>query len=109
MRQIVTGLLLALGVAPAAQADYVLSCTGKNTALHFVLYEDTSGFRGGHMYLMGMQIAGLAARRLDNRWLVATVNGNTASTELQFDTLDGQVFVSIHGSNQHVCQARISR
>ncbi len=91
-----------------ANADQVFRCTDTNNSLHFVLYEDASGPRGGHMYLNNIQTAVLHTRRINDISVRATVAGNTAPTELVFNSSRKKIYVELTGTSNIVCNARVT-
>lgn len=102
------GFLLALITTPqAAHADEVYTCTDRNTDLHFVIYEQNNTPSGGHMYVAGMQVAGLEVTRQANYLLTANISGNSAPTMLKFNSSRQEIYISINGSEKSVCQVRV--
>lgn len=102
-----TFFTLALG-CNAANADQVFSCIDTNNTLHFVLYEDASGTRGGHMYLNNLQTAVLNTYRVNDISVRGTVAGNTAQTEFVFNSSRQKIYIELNGSSEVVCNARVS-
>ena len=102
-------LTTAFAALPAAAiADQVFVCTNTNNTLHFVLYEDSSGTRGGHMYMNGLQTAVLDTYRVNDISVRGTVQGNSAQTEFVFNSSRQQVFIELTGSSELVCDARVT-
>ncbi len=102
-----TLLIMGLGHGYAI-ADQVFSCIDTNKTLHFVLYEDASGTRGGHMYFNNLQTAVLNTYRVNNISVRGTVAGNTAQTEFVFNSNRKKIYVELSGSSEVVCNARVS-
>ena len=96
-----------IGYSGAASADQVFFCNDNNTSLHFVLYEDGSGTRGGHMYIGGIQTAVLDTYRVNDISVRGTVAGNTAPTEFVFNSDRQQVFIEINDASEVVCNATV--
>lgn len=95
-------------LASTAAADQVFICTSANTSLHFVLYEDASGMRGGHMYINNIQAATLTTTRVNNITVRGTVDGNTAGTELVFNSSRQAVYIEIGSASELVCDAQVN-
>jgi hypothetical protein len=95
------------GAATAAKADQVFSCIDENTSLHFVLYEDGSGTRGGNMYIDNIQVAVLDTRRINDISVRGTIAGNTVDTEFVFNSAREKVYIELSGTSEVVCSASV--
>lgn len=108
MKLILATALAVSTFASAASATQVFRCTDVNTSLHFVLYEDASGTRGGHMYINNIQAAVLDTYRVNNISVRGTVAGNTAPTEFVFNSSRQAIYIEIGGTSELVCSAAVS-
>ncbi|NOZ33616.1 MAG: hypothetical protein GXP01_11285 [Alphaproteobacteria bacterium] len=96
-----------IATATAAKADQVFSCIDENTSVHFVLYEDGSGTRGGNMYINNIQVAVLDTYRVNDISVRGTIVGNTADTEFVFNSSREKVYVELSGTSEVVCSASV--
>lgn len=105
----VAAFMSVAAMAGSAQADEVFQCTGDNSSLHFVIYEDGNTPRGGHMYINNIQVAVLDVYRFQgNDWSArASIVGNTAGTEFILNRSRAEVYVTLGGTESQVCAARV--
>ncbi len=104
----ITALIAVVTLPTLAQADEVFSCTGHNSALHFVIYENGDTPRGGHMYLNGLQTAVLNPYRMNSITIRARIAGNTAGTELILNKSRKAAYVTLNGTTNKLCDIRYS-
>ncbi len=107
MKPILSALAGIAMLATPALADEVFVCTDTNTTLHFVLYEDSTGPRGGHVYLNNLQTAVLDTWRVNQITTRGRIVGNTANTELVFNSDRRVVYVELADSSEVVCNANV--
>ena len=105
----VAAFVSATAMTGAAHADEVFQCTGSNTGLHFVIYENGNTPTGGHMYVNNIQVAVLNVYRYQgNDWSArASVAGNTAGTEFILNRDRREVYITLNGTDSLVCSARV--
>lgn len=106
---IITGLLLATGLFAANMgwADEVYSCTN-GSGLHFVVYENGNTPTGGHMYMRNIQAGVLNTYRMNRNTIRAKIAGNTAPAELILNKSRNAVFITLNGTTNKVCDARVT-
>ncbi len=105
---VITALTASFALPTLSQADEVYSCTGKNSALHFVIYTNINNTpRGGHMYINNLQIAVLKTSRMNNISIHAKVKGNTANTRFILNKSRQAVYIHLNGTESKVCNAQV--
>ncbi len=92
-----------------ALADETYSCIDVNKDLHFVLYENNLGMRGGHLYMKNIQVAVLEAERINDISIHAKVKGNTADTKFIFNSSRETIYISLGDTVEELCKARVRK